>query len=168
MQSNRLSAMHPINRALLLSEIPGRYCSAACQNGQIRHAVYNQGDRDGNSRGHEVTPVHLDAAIRQTITDVTARTNAGTINDRTNAGFRGPSRINRRISKSCFRESATSREFVASLIARSVSSSLARVDQEELRPRLQSTDVAELATRSVRRFSKLWPDRNISFGSRLK
>ncbi len=40
---------------------------------------------------------------------------------------------------------------------------LARVDQEELKPRFQSTDVAELATRSVRRHSKLWPDRTISF-----
>jgi two-component system sensor histidine kinase KdpD len=40
---------------------------------------------------------------------------------------------------------------------------LARVDQQELKPRLQSTDVVELATRSVRRYSKLWPDRNISF-----
>ena len=39
---------------------------------------------------------------------------------------------------------------------------LARVDQEELKPRLQSTDVAELVSRSVRRYSKLWPDRKIS------
>ena len=40
---------------------------------------------------------------------------------------------------------------------------LARVDRTELRPRLQPTDVAELAIRSVRRYSKLWPDRKISF-----
>ena len=39
---------------------------------------------------------------------------------------------------------------------------LARVDKEELKPRLQSTDVAELVSRSVRRYSKLWPDRKIS------
>jgi len=40
---------------------------------------------------------------------------------------------------------------------------LARVDREELKPRFQTTDVAELAIRSVRRHSKLWPDRKISF-----
>jgi signal transduction histidine kinase len=40
---------------------------------------------------------------------------------------------------------------------------LARVDQEELKPRLRPTDAAELADRSVRRYSKLWPDRKISF-----
>lgn len=39
---------------------------------------------------------------------------------------------------------------------------LARVDKEEIKPRLQSTDVAELVSRSVRRYSKLWPDRKIS------
>ena len=40
---------------------------------------------------------------------------------------------------------------------------LARVDREELKPRLQPADVAELAAGSVRRFSRLWPDRKISF-----
>jgi two-component system sensor histidine kinase KdpD len=45
---------------------------------------------------------------------------------------------------------------------------LARVDQEELKPRFQSTDVAELATRSARRFSKLWPDRKISFRQQIE
>ena len=37
---------------------------------------------------------------------------------------------------------------------------LARVDREELKPRLRA---AELAERSIARFSKLWSDRNISF-----
>jgi len=40
---------------------------------------------------------------------------------------------------------------------------LARVDQEELKPRMLPTDAAELAKRSIRRYSKLWPDRKISF-----
>jgi two-component system sensor histidine kinase KdpD len=40
---------------------------------------------------------------------------------------------------------------------------LARVDREELKPRLRPTDPAELAVRSIRRYSKLWPDRKISF-----
>jgi len=40
---------------------------------------------------------------------------------------------------------------------------LARVDREELKPRLQATDPAELVGRSIRRYAKLWPDRRISF-----
>jgi two-component system sensor histidine kinase KdpD len=40
---------------------------------------------------------------------------------------------------------------------------LARIDQEELKPRFRATDAAELIARSVRRFSRLWPGRNISF-----
>jgi two-component system sensor histidine kinase KdpD len=40
---------------------------------------------------------------------------------------------------------------------------LARVDKEELKPRLQATDAAEIVERSIRRYSKLWPDRKISF-----
>jgi two-component system sensor histidine kinase KdpD len=39
---------------------------------------------------------------------------------------------------------------------------LARVDKEEVKPRFQSTDMAELIARSVRRYSKLWPDRRVS------
>jgi two-component system sensor histidine kinase KdpD len=40
---------------------------------------------------------------------------------------------------------------------------LARVDREELKPRLWPADASELAQRSVRRYVKLWPDRKISF-----
>jgi two-component system sensor histidine kinase KdpD len=40
---------------------------------------------------------------------------------------------------------------------------LARVDREELKPRLLPADAAELAKGSIRRYSKLWPDRKISF-----
>ena len=40
---------------------------------------------------------------------------------------------------------------------------LARVDREELRPRLIPTNPAELVDRSIRRYSKLWPDRKLSF-----
>jgi two-component system sensor histidine kinase KdpD len=40
---------------------------------------------------------------------------------------------------------------------------VARVDKEEIKPRLQSTDAAEIVERSIRRYSKLWPDRKISF-----
>jgi len=40
---------------------------------------------------------------------------------------------------------------------------LARVEREELQPRLEPTDAAELAERSVRRYAKLWPDRKVTF-----
>jgi two-component system sensor histidine kinase KdpD len=40
---------------------------------------------------------------------------------------------------------------------------LARVDKEELKPRLQSTDSAEIVERSIRRYAKLWPGHMISF-----
>jgi len=43
---------------------------------------------------------------------------------------------------------------------------LARVDREELRPRLILTNAAELANRSIRRYAKLWPGRTISFQER--
>ena len=39
---------------------------------------------------------------------------------------------------------------------------MARLDREELKPRLQLTNPAELAGRSVRRYSKLWPEAKIS------
>jgi two-component system sensor histidine kinase KdpD len=39
---------------------------------------------------------------------------------------------------------------------------LARVDREELKPRLQSTDAVELVERALRRYAKLWPDRKVS------
>jgi len=39
---------------------------------------------------------------------------------------------------------------------------MARVDREELKPRLQATNPAELAGRSVSRYSKLWPEARIS------
>jgi two-component system sensor histidine kinase KdpD len=40
---------------------------------------------------------------------------------------------------------------------------LARLDREEVKPRLEPSDAAELAQQSVRRYVKLWPDRQISF-----
>jgi two-component system sensor histidine kinase KdpD len=40
---------------------------------------------------------------------------------------------------------------------------LARLDQEEVKPRLVQADAGELAQGSARRFAKLWPDRQISF-----
>ncbi len=40
---------------------------------------------------------------------------------------------------------------------------LARVDREDLKPRLQSTELAELIRKCERRHSKLWPDRRIVF-----
>jgi two-component system sensor histidine kinase KdpD len=40
---------------------------------------------------------------------------------------------------------------------------LARLDKEDVQPRLEPSDAAELARRSVRRYSKLWPDRRITF-----
>jgi two-component system sensor histidine kinase KdpD len=40
---------------------------------------------------------------------------------------------------------------------------LARLDSEEVKPRLEPVDAAELAQKSVRRYSKIWPDRQISF-----
>jgi two-component system sensor histidine kinase KdpD len=40
---------------------------------------------------------------------------------------------------------------------------LARVDREELKPRLQSVDAAALAERSIRRYTRLWPDRTVTF-----
>jgi two-component system sensor histidine kinase KdpD len=39
---------------------------------------------------------------------------------------------------------------------------LARLDREELQPRLEPTYASELAARSVRRYARLWPDRQIS------
>ncbi len=38
---------------------------------------------------------------------------------------------------------------------------VARLDTEEVRPRLQTVDVSELAGRAVRRHRKIWPDRHI-------
>ncbi len=43
---------------------------------------------------------------------------------------------------------------------------LARLDREEVRPRLESADAAELAQQSARRYAQLWPDRQISFRRR--
>jgi two-component system sensor histidine kinase KdpD len=40
---------------------------------------------------------------------------------------------------------------------------LARLDREEVKPRLEPADAAELAQQSARRYAKLWPDRRISF-----
>ncbi len=40
---------------------------------------------------------------------------------------------------------------------------LARLDREEIKPRLEPADAAEIAQRSARRYEKLWPDRQISF-----
>jgi len=40
---------------------------------------------------------------------------------------------------------------------------LARLDKEEVKPRLEPADAAELAQNSARRYSMLWPDRQISF-----
>ncbi|MGB7758966.1 MAG: ATP-binding protein [Bryobacteraceae bacterium] len=40
---------------------------------------------------------------------------------------------------------------------------LARLDKEEVKPRLEPADAAEIAQGSARRFEKLWPDRQISF-----
>jgi two-component system sensor histidine kinase KdpD len=38
---------------------------------------------------------------------------------------------------------------------------LARLDSEEVKPRLEPTDATELVQRSVRRYSKIWPDHHI-------
>ena len=43
---------------------------------------------------------------------------------------------------------------------------LARLDQDEVKPRLEPVDAAELAQNSARRYAKLWPDRRISFRAR--
>ena len=40
---------------------------------------------------------------------------------------------------------------------------LARLDREEVKPRLEPADAAEIAQSSTRRYAKLWPDRRISF-----
>jgi two-component system sensor histidine kinase KdpD len=40
---------------------------------------------------------------------------------------------------------------------------LARLDREEVKPRLERSDAAELVSGSARRYAKLWPDRRISF-----
>ncbi len=40
---------------------------------------------------------------------------------------------------------------------------LARLDREEVKPRLEKTDLAELAEMSAKRYSKIWPDRRIFF-----
>ncbi len=40
---------------------------------------------------------------------------------------------------------------------------LARVDKEDLKPRLEATDAAALVEGYIRRYSKLWPDRKICF-----
>jgi two-component system sensor histidine kinase KdpD len=40
---------------------------------------------------------------------------------------------------------------------------LARLDREEVRPRLEKTDAAELAEMSAKRYSKIWPNRRIHF-----
>jgi two-component system sensor histidine kinase KdpD len=40
---------------------------------------------------------------------------------------------------------------------------LARLDREEVKPRLERLDAAELAGMSVKRYSKIWPDRRIVF-----
>ena len=40
---------------------------------------------------------------------------------------------------------------------------LARLDREEVKPRLEKIDAAELAEMSAKRYSKIWPDRRIFF-----
>jgi len=40
---------------------------------------------------------------------------------------------------------------------------LARLDREEVKPRLEPGDAAEIAKQSARRYARLWPDRQISF-----
>jgi len=40
---------------------------------------------------------------------------------------------------------------------------LARLDREEVKPRLEKIDAAELAEMSVKRYSRIWPDRRIFF-----
>ena len=40
---------------------------------------------------------------------------------------------------------------------------LARLDREELKPRIEPVDAAELIEMSMRRYSKIWPDRRIRF-----
>ena len=40
---------------------------------------------------------------------------------------------------------------------------LARLDREEVKPRLEKMDAAELADLSVKRYSRIWPDRRIFF-----
>jgi len=41
---------------------------------------------------------------------------------------------------------------------------LAHLDREDLKPRLQSTELAELTRKSERRYARLWPDRRIVYG----
>ena len=43
---------------------------------------------------------------------------------------------------------------------------LARLDREEVQPRLEPSDAAELAESAARRYARLWPDRQISFRCR--
>jgi two-component system sensor histidine kinase KdpD len=38
---------------------------------------------------------------------------------------------------------------------------VARLDKEEVKPRLETVDVSELARRAVRRYGKIWPERRI-------
>ena len=40
---------------------------------------------------------------------------------------------------------------------------IARLERDEVMPRLESIDAAELAQKSVRRYSRMWPDRQILF-----
>jgi len=42
---------------------------------------------------------------------------------------------------------------------------VARLDSEEVRPRLENVDVSELAGRAVRRYGRIWPDRQIALHS---
>jgi two-component system sensor histidine kinase KdpD len=44
---------------------------------------------------------------------------------------------------------------------------LAKLDREEVKPRLEKTDAAELAEMSVKRYSKILPDRRIFFRRRI-
>ncbi len=43
---------------------------------------------------------------------------------------------------------------------------LARLDREEVKPRLEKTDAVELAEMSAKRYSKIWPNRRIRFRTR--
>jgi len=42
---------------------------------------------------------------------------------------------------------------------------VARLDTDEVRPRLETVDLAELAGRAVRRYGKIWPERRIALHS---
>jgi two-component system sensor histidine kinase KdpD len=42
---------------------------------------------------------------------------------------------------------------------------LARLDREEVKPRMQATDAGELASKVALRYSKMWPDRRVSFSN---